>query len=53
MDSLENIGGGRDAGNIIADLKQKQIDIPDWSTLLKQYEPTLHEIVNDTTARRD
>ena len=53
MDILEIIGGGRDAGNIIADLKQKQIDIPDWGLLLKQYEPTLHEIVNDTTARRD
>lgn len=45
---------GRPIGDIIADLKDKQIEIPDWdSELLKLYEPTKHKIVTDTETRKD
>ena len=36
-----------DVGSIIGELKQRVLDIPLWSTLLSEYEPMLHEIVED------
>lgn len=54
MDGITDIiKEGRPIGNIIADLKEKQLDIPYWGDLLLQYEPTLHEIVNDKSSRKD
>lgn len=50
----EIIREGRPIGNIIADLKEKQIELPDWdSDLVKKYEPTKHEIADDKTSRKD
>lgn len=40
-------------GDIIEALKQKNVDVPSWSDLIKDYEPTEHAIVNDNTTRRD
>ena len=42
-----------DVGSIIGELKQRVLDIPLWSTLLSEYEPMLHEIVNDHVGRQD
>ena len=55
MDGItEIIKEGRPIGDIIADLKEKQLDIPNWfEDLYLKYEPTKHEIVSDTTTRRD
>lgn len=50
----EIIKEGRPIGNIIADLKEKQLDIPHWgSDLYKKYEPTKHKIVEDKLSRKD
>lgn len=38
---------------IIDYLKEKSVDIPAWSELIKDYEPTEHEIVTDTVTRKD
>lgn len=43
----------RPIGDIISDLKAKSVDVPCWSDLKKDYEPTLHEIVDDKINRRD
>lgn len=38
---------------IIGDLKNKSVCVPSWSNLIKDYEPTLHAIVNDNVGRKD
>ncbi|MBQ8969181.1 MAG: phage portal protein [Bacteroidaceae bacterium] len=43
----------RKTSDIIADLKQKSVKVTDWSKLLKDYEPTKHKIVSDTTSLKD
>lgn len=43
----------RNATDIINDLKQKSIDIPEWSKLIIDYEPTMHKIVHDHCSRKD
>lgn len=43
----------RDVGETINHLKEKTIDIEEWSALLQDYEPTLHRIMNDHTSRED
>lgn len=54
MDEINRIlDKSRPVGDIIADLKTKSVDVPAWSDLRKEYEPTLHKIVDDTTSRRD
>lgn len=42
-----------DVGSIIGELKQRVLDIPLWSTLLSEYEPMFHEIVEDHIGRQD
>lgn len=42
-----------DVGSIIGVLKQRVLDIPSWSSLLTEYEPKLHEIVEDKVGRPD
>lgn len=43
----------RSNDDIISDLKEKSVEIPAWGKLIKQYEPSKHEIVTDTTSRKD
>jgi hypothetical protein len=53
MKTIENILDfeNRTADDIISDLKKKQIRIPEWSTLEKDYDPHKHAIVADPTLR--
>lgn len=37
----------------VMQLKQKRINVPQWSKILQDYEPTLHKIVNDRVSRKD
>lgn len=54
MDEITNIfDSNRSADDIINDLKEKSVDIPEWSKLQEDYEPTRHDIVTDKTSRRD
>lgn len=43
----------RPADAIISDLKNKSVDVPSWSNLVKDYDPELHQIVHDNTGRKD
>lgn len=43
----------RKPGDIIADLKQKSVPVPEWSKLLEDYEPTKHKILSDTLTLKD
>ena len=47
MKSLTEIFAQDDVGRIVVDLKKKQIAVPAWSDLVKQYEPRLHEIMTN------
>jgi len=47
MKSLEEIFSQDDISKIVADLKKKQIVVPAWSDLVKQYEPRLHDIMTN------
>lgn len=54
MDEITVIlDSGRPVDDIINDLKNKSVDVPKWSELLKDYEPTKHKIVDDKETRRD
>ena len=53
MNELEQILQTGNANNIIAYLRNKVLDIPEWSCLIKEYEPKLHEIIDDNNGRRD
>ena len=44
---------GRPVADVISDLKNKTVVVPEWSESLKDYEPTEHNIVKDTTTRKD
>lgn len=37
----------------VSALKEKSVCVPDWETLLKDYEPTKHAILEDKTSRVD
>ena len=43
----------RNVTDIINDLKEKSIDIPEWDKLINDYEPTKHKIVQDHCNRKD
>lgn len=47
------LNSSRSICDIITDLKQKSTYIPSWSDLIKKYEPTFHDIVDDKINRRD
>ena len=47
MKTLEEIFAQDDIKKIVEDLKKKQIEVPAWSDLVKQYEPRLHEIMTN------
>lgn len=37
----------------ISELKRKDVDVPSWKELVKQYDPMQHEIMTDKTTRKD
>lgn len=53
MNDLTYIFGLKNQSDIIQALKEKTVTVPSWGELLKDYEPTLHEIANDRQTRRD
>lgn len=53
MASIKEIFDGSPAGTIISELKKKSVEVPSWDVLIKEYEPTLHRIVNDLIGRKD
>ena len=53
MNDLEYIFNLPTDSEIIEALKQKSVYVPSWGDLIKDYEPTEHEIVNDRTSRKD
>lgn len=54
MDEITSLlKSGASASSIINMLKNKSVSVPSWSNLINDYEPTKHEIVNDTTSRKD
>lgn len=53
MIDLTKIFDQKDIGSIIGQLKQRSVEVPSWSCLLPEYEPRLHEIVNDKFGRND
>lgn len=54
MDEIAVIlDNGRPVDEIIDDLKNKSVDVPEWSKLQKDYEPTKHKIVDDKETRMD
>lgn len=54
MDEITQILNSRlPIETIINALKEKSVDVPSWSSLIKVYEPKLHDIVTDTLSRKD
>lgn len=54
MDEITAIfDSSRPIDNIINDLKEKSVCVLLWDKLIKDYEPTLHDIVSDTITRKD
>ena len=53
MPPISEIFKAGSAGTIITELKKKSVEIPDWGTLIKDYEPTKHKIVSDVVGRKD
>ena len=39
---------GRDATQVVADLKKKTIEVIPWSELVKEYDPKKHPVITDT-----
>lgn len=52
MPPITKIFDAGTAGNIITELKNKSVEVPDWSNLLKDYEPTKHKITYDLIGRK-
>ena len=53
MINIEDLFSLTDVSEIIGKLKERSIYVPSWSKLIIEYEPSLHEIVEDKTGRRD
>lgn len=49
----DNIDFSQDTSTIISSLKEKTVSVPDWSNLRKDYYPSEHPILKDTTNLRD
>lgn len=47
MNIKEILDLNRPTDDIITDLKRKTVSVPDWSELIKDYEPALHRIKTD------
>lgn len=50
---IEELLGSKNPQTIIEGLKVKSVDVPKWSVLLKDYEPTKHKICHDLIGRKD
>lgn len=50
---LQDIFIGGDIEKTIENLKQKAIEVPEWSELEKEYDQTQHDIIADSTLRPD
>lgn len=50
---ISEIFNAGSAGTIITELKKKSVEVPDWGTLLNDYEPKKHKIVHDMIGRKD
>jgi ribosome-associated translation inhibitor RaiA len=53
MIDLDEIFSHTDVSTIIGRLKERSVSVPSWSQLITEYEPRLHEIVEDKVGRRD
>jgi hypothetical protein len=53
MKTLEEIFGQGDIKKTVADLTKKQIAVPAWSDLIKQYEPLQHDIMTNKSKYPD
>lgn len=54
MDEITAIlDSSRPVTDVISDLKNKSVVVPEWSKLIKDYEPTKHRIVDDKETRKD
>lgn len=53
MPSIKEIFAAGSAGTIITELKKKSVEVPEWATLLHDYEPTKHKICSDMVGRKD
>ena len=53
MLTIKEIFNSGNTDTIITELKKKSVDVPDWATLLKDYEPTMHKICSDMIGRQD
>lgn len=49
----EIFNSGMSIGQIISALKERSTDVPDWTVLLKDYEPSCHKVVHDHTILKD
>lgn len=50
---IEELLGSKNPQVIIDALRVKSVDVPRWSDLLKDYEPTKHKICSDLIGRKD
>lgn len=53
MKDINEILKGGDISNIINELKKQTFFVPEWSVLLKDYEPKFHAITKDKKGRKD
>lgn len=53
MEEIDRIIGSMSPDDAISHLTQKTVDVRNWDECLKEYEPELHEIVNDYIDRKD
>lgn len=53
MEISEIINKNKGVTEIISDLKKKSVIVPEWSILLKSYEPTKHKVATDHTTLKD
>lgn len=47
MDIKEILDGSRPMADVITDLKKKSVVVPSWGTLVKEYNPKKHAIMDD------
>lgn len=53
MNEITEILNKSSVSEIIASLREKSVEIPEWDELKKLYEPSLHKITNDKIGRKD